>query len=521
MSSPPTADTTGAEGVDEGRILDERYRLDHVIGEGAIGKVYAGTQLAVDRKVAIKLLHPAIQERALTTERFLREAKAVARLSHSSCLTLFDFGSCDELGCFYMVTEFVQGVTLAERMRAGQLGTDEIFNILYQITAALEHAHERGILHRDLKPENIMLVDEGGGNVSVKVLDFGLARIREEAALPAEPSAQDAEERFSDSRLTNFGEINGTPAYMSPEQCRGQLDLTPACDYYALGVLAFEMFEGKLPYEAAQVPRLLAMHLNDPIPEMTSGRASEDVETMIYRLMAKDAEHRLRSAPEILETLRPMVAFEPSHELSRTTLERHKRDRLPVAESGEQTLTDFDEHGGEGPGGSASPDDTGGVSRDSAFGTVIAPQTEEAAPDARASGDGAMGRQTKVVAAIVAALLLGLAGWWIVDARRDQVAKAEAEEAAAQAAKVLEELEELEEQQEASAAGEEQDLLDEGDEEADEAEGDKDELDEDAEQLEEEAEAPTPTPATQPKSDGAGDKSDEERRRPRTLELTY
>jgi serine/threonine-protein kinase len=334
-----------------GRTLDERYRLDEVIGAGAIGKVYAGTQLAVDRKVAIKLLHHSVQDRELGTERFLREAKAVARLSHSTCLTLFDFGLDEALNCFYMVTEFVQGETLAEHMSRSRLSVEQVFYLLFQITTALEHAHESGILHRDLKPENIMLVggadSNSGAFASIKVLDFGLARIREEAATQDAQGAHagDAagENKPEEFRLTHFGELNGTPAYMSPEQCRGELDLTPACDYYALGVLAFELFEGRLPFEATAVNELLSMHLDDPIPRMTRGRAPDDVEALIYRLMGKNSDFRLQSSAEILDVLRAHMAPEAAHRVSMETMERFQAQaQAEVAVPGAETLDNYD-----------------------------------------------------------------------------------------------------------------------------------------------------------------------------------
>ncbi len=437
MAEMSTTDSGGGDGGYLGRILDERYRLDEVIGAGAIGKVYAGTQLAVDRKVAIKLLHPSVRDRELGKERFLREAKAVARMSHSSCLTLFDFGTDDELGCFYMVTEFVEGRTLADQMHLGRLTFEQACNVLYQVTAALQHAHDRGILHRDLKPENIMLVASDAAFASVKVLDFGLARIREEAAQP-EPTGKGNVGNFSDTRLTNFGEINGTPAYMSPEQCRGDLNLTPACDYYSLGVLAFELIEGRLPFESGNVHRLLSMHMNDPIPEMSSQVAPQQLEEMIYRLLAKKPKHRLQSADEILETLRPYVAFEPSQEISMASLDRHKRELIdgyqpadtsgtvPVTESGEQTLVNYD--GADTPiprapkpaaqnrkTVAAHPSD--GVSRDSAFGTLMVPLEDEAVV-AALSAD--RRRLVAFAASVIAAVVVGL--WWFSTAPSDEPA---------------------------------------------------------------------------------------------------
>lgn len=355
-----TASNSQAASGDEylGKTLDERYRLDEVLGSGAIGKVYGGTQLAVDRKVAIKLLHSAVQGRELGTERFLREAKAVARLSDSSCLTLFDFGFDETLNCLYMVTEFVDGITLAEWLSAGRLGVDQIYYVLFQVATALAHAHECGILHRDLKPENIMLVrgaqGEAGSFETVKVLDFGLARIREEASSrPAASSDEDSVEQAQKLgeahtpepfRLTHFGELNGTPAYMSPEQCRGDLDLTPACDYYALGVLAYELFEGHLPYQAEGVAKLLSMHLEDPIPPMQAANIPTDVEELIYRLMGKNPDHRLQSSKEVLLTLRAQMTPEFARDVSLTSLDRFRAPtpESQVAIADAETLVGFD-----------------------------------------------------------------------------------------------------------------------------------------------------------------------------------
>ncbi len=542
MAKSPKAEPSGSAGAHRGSILDERYRLDEVIGEGAIGKVYSGTQLAVDRKVAIKLLHPSIQERELTTERFLREAKAVARLSHSSCLTLFDFGSCDDLGCFYMVTEFVEGQTLAKRMQEGELTLDEVFHILYQITAALQHAHERGILHRDLKPENIMLVDEGGRPASVKVLDFGLARIREEAGQPLEPSSSDEDTTPSGSRLTNFGEINGTPAYMSPEQCRGRLDLTPACDYYALGVLAYELIEGRLPYESHQVPELLGMHMHDPIPSMESGRAPGAIEEMVSRMMAKDPEHRLQSPTEILDILRPYVAFEPSQEISMATLDRYQprpaTHETPtevgaVAGDVDQTLLNYEDV--DTPIPADRPKDIseretmvldGGddVSRASAFGTLVAPEAgaDEQSPEEAYANAVSPQRRTAfwLAGAIVAALAVGgLFVWSGSPTPSEEPDSAEVE----QSEEAIPESQGDAEEPSMDEAAALEALEDAVDDES-QADGSSDENEEVEEQEPARAESePSARPfQADPPSESDGDKDkDEEKRRPRKLDLTY
>ncbi|WP_168210775.1 serine/threonine protein kinase [Persicimonas caeni] len=531
---------SGGDGGYLGRILDERYRLDEVIGAGAIGKVYAGTQLAVDRTVAIKLLHPAIRDRELSKERFLREAKAVARMNHSSCLTLFDFGSDDELGCFYMVTEFVEGRTLADEMRDGRLSLEQIFHVLYQVTTALQHAHERGILHRDLKPENIMLVAGDGGYSSVKVLDFGLARIREEAA-PSEGGEKGNAGSVDDSRLTNFGEINGTPAYMSPEQCRGDLNLTPACDYYSLGVLAYELIEGRLPYESSVVQRLLSMHMNDPIPEMKSGRAPDEVEAMVYRMLAKKPAHRLQSADEILEILRPYVALEPSQEFSMASLDRYKRDAsasqdaletktAPVAQSGEQTLVNYDQADTPLPQAQLPIEDRKTLaldsderaSHDSAFGTMLAADAASAAAsedgDSTEAADGP-GR-AGVVALAVGFVVAAVAGvLWFADTTPSEPAKAEPQEQVDRARPATP----SEDDEPSLTATDESSQASDGVKAAAEEEGD-DKQEAEADEAKTTIAADKPGRAKQAEERGKPrptPRPDDKKKRPRKLELTY
>ncbi len=161
-----------------GRIVDGRYRLDRLLGEGAAGQVYAATQLAVDRTVAVKLLHASdsSEANAAFAERFQEEAKAIGKLSHTNIITLHDFGFDSALKAHFMVTEFADGETLAQRMQE-VMGTELILKIGLEVASALHHAHAQGILHRDLKPENIVLTQADGRVDVTKVLDFGLARL--------------------------------------------------------------------------------------------------------------------------------------------------------------------------------------------------------------------------------------------------------------------------------------------------------------------------------------------------------
>lgn len=171
-----------------GKVVDGRYRLDRLLGEGAAGSVYAATQLSVDRVVAVKLLHET------NTERFVAEAKAIAKLNHTNVITLHDFGFDDALGAHFMVTEFADGIPLSDRMRE-VMSTDLILRISLEIASALHHAHANGVLHRDLKPENVILTRADGRVDVAKVLDFGLAHLMEAGnEPPSEPIEEDASE---------------------------------------------------------------------------------------------------------------------------------------------------------------------------------------------------------------------------------------------------------------------------------------------------------------------------------------
>lgn len=264
-----------------------------------MGSVYLGCQLAVDRLVAVKLLHKFLQAREDFRERFELEAKALAKLSHPNCLTIFDFGYDAGLESFYMVVEYVDGDDLASRMHEA-LPVHEAAGIAFQISEALAHAHAHGILHRDLKPENVML--SGATQSMVKVLDFGLAKLFDVEAAPP---------TMRRKQLTKAGEIFGTPAYMSPEQCQGSRHLTPAADLYALGVILFEMLEGFMPFHAKSPPEVMMMQINAPIPA-SGAHVPEELAALVRALLAKSPGDRPQSAAEVSDVLHRHLEVLPS-----------------------------------------------------------------------------------------------------------------------------------------------------------------------------------------------------------------
>jgi serine/threonine-protein kinase len=218
------------------RTLDGKYRIEQLLGRGGMGAVYRARDLRLDRLVALKVVRPELLEDDGARRRFTREAQIVARLQHPGIVSVFDFGTVAGGGA-YLVMELVRGEDLRRVLhREGRIETSRAARILTAVCCAIDAAHAAGVLHRDLKPENILLP---GGDVEAKVLDFGVAKLVEGryGDAPTEPHAT----------LTVAGTIVGTPAYMAPEQLRaGPPDART--DVFALGVIAYEMLSGDLPF---------------------------------------------------------------------------------------------------------------------------------------------------------------------------------------------------------------------------------------------------------------------------------
>jgi serine/threonine-protein kinase len=235
-----------------GRTLDKRYVIDARLGAGGMGTVYVATQTAVGRKVAIKLLPDSIASDMGAVKRFMQEAKAASTLSHPNVVTIHDFGQTDE-GHLFLVMELVEGQTLARVLKnEGALDPERAVRIAVQILNAVEDAHNRGIVHRDLKPENVIISPRSGNPDFAKVLDFGLAKIADDASQGGDG-------------LTKTGQVFGTPAYMSPEQARGErCDLRT--DLYAVGVMLYEMLSGRRPFDGESPISILVKHMHEPPP---------------------------------------------------------------------------------------------------------------------------------------------------------------------------------------------------------------------------------------------------------------
>ena len=281
-----------------GLIIEGKYRLLSPLGAGAMGAVWLAEQISVDRKVAIKLLHPSTSDTSGMNERFAIEAKAIARLNHPNCITLFDFGFSEELDSYFTVIEYVKGEPLGKRLLKNIMSIKESIEIVRQVAQGLDHAHFHNILHRDLKPDNIMLTLQSDGQELLKILDFGIAKI---------VNGKFGEEEDDEIRLTRAGDVFGTPAYMSPEQARSTRSLTPASDFYALGVIFFEMIEGELPFTASSSFDVLMMHVTDEVPRLQRKHLPPEIADVIYKLLEKHPDDRFQNGKDIIDALSSII----------------------------------------------------------------------------------------------------------------------------------------------------------------------------------------------------------------------
>jgi serine/threonine protein kinase len=237
-----------------GRVVADRYRILAKLGEGGMGSVYRAEQISLKRTVALKVLRPELSAEPGMVLRFNAEAELAAKLSHPNTVTLFDFGQ-DADGSLFIAMEYLEGQSLREVLsREGPLAPGRALAICEQLCASLADAHSRGIVHRDLKPDNVMLAQRGRLTDVVRVLDFGIAKLRDEQT--------DVVNR----PMTRAGDLLGTPQYMAPEQIRGET-VDARTDIYALGAMLYEMVTGRLPFEGPSVMAILSKHLTEaPVP---------------------------------------------------------------------------------------------------------------------------------------------------------------------------------------------------------------------------------------------------------------
>ncbi len=247
------------------------YEILEELGAGGMGKVYRARDLTLDRLVALKTLAHQLSQDTGYVQRFLKEARAAARLNHPNIVQIYDFGCVDSI--YYLAMEFVDGHSLGTYLKRGHFSESESIQIIRHACRALSVAHADGIVHRDIKPDNLMLTSRG----DVKLVDLGIAkRLDEEAS------------------LTQTGQAIGTPHYISPEQIRGQRDVDSRADIYSLGATLYHLLTGHTPYSGSSGPIVMSMHLVEPLPDPRRFEASltDGVCRVVRKMMAKNRDER-------------------------------------------------------------------------------------------------------------------------------------------------------------------------------------------------------------------------------------
>ena len=276
-----------------GRRLSH-YRVVAKIGAGGMGVVYQARDETLDRDIAVKILPAGALADGAVRKRFHKEALALAKLNHPNIETVYDFASED--GLDFLVTEYVPGTTLAERIKGGSLPEAEIVRLGGQIASALEEAEERGLVHLDLKPRNMMLTPKG----QIKLLDFGLARF-------VRPGESDATQT-----MTETLSVAGTPPYMAPEQLLGGA-LDARTDIYGAGATLYEMATGRPPFQAATSPQLIGaiLHTDPAPPRSRREELSPELDRLILKCLEKEPARRYQSARELAGGLQELTGTKP------------------------------------------------------------------------------------------------------------------------------------------------------------------------------------------------------------------
>ncbi|HZT80642.1 MAG TPA: protein kinase [Gemmataceae bacterium] len=286
---PPAAVSCWASGERPCRL--GKFELLEELGAGSFGRVFRARDADLDRVVAIKFLRAGRLAGQEDVDRFLREARSAARLKHPGIVSLYETGQAED-GTYYLVEEFVPGQTLAQRLAEGPIGPRAAAELVAQVADALDYAHRHGVIHRDLKPSNIMLDQDGRPHL----MDFGLAK-------------RDGD----DTPLTLDGEVLGTPAYMSPEQARGEAHKVDGRgDVYSLGVILYELLTGERPFQGNRRMLLLQVLEDEPRPpRRLCPEVPRDLETVCLKAMAKEPPRRYATGRDLADDLRRWLAGEP------------------------------------------------------------------------------------------------------------------------------------------------------------------------------------------------------------------
>jgi tRNA A-37 threonylcarbamoyl transferase component Bud32 len=320
-----------------GKVVASNFRVQEVIGIGAMGKVYKAEQISLGKVVALKVLHRHLLGDVNLAKRFHREAQAASRLNHRNSIAIVDFGQAED-GSLFIAMEYLSGRDLLRAIREDfPFAPERIAHILAQVCDALDEAHHQGIIHRDLKPENIMLTHLRNEQDVVKVCDFGIAKV-------TDPKSGGAS---LDGSLTMAGIVCGTPEYMSPEQARGE-KLDARTDLYSLGVILYQMLTGELPFKAESALGVVTKHLTEqPVPPHVLKPAlgiSPALEALCLRAMTKTRDERPTTANEFRELLVEAVGGVLPPSVTRTTGNLAAQGRTATDERGLAMPRHHDSH---------------------------------------------------------------------------------------------------------------------------------------------------------------------------------
>jgi serine/threonine protein kinase len=276
-----------------GVVVEGRYKIESVIGQGSAGTVYKAIQELIGREVAIKVLHDYLVSDQEFIKRFTQEAKASSRLSHPNIITIYDFGVIPQGGRPYIAMDLLKGTPLSDYIAdKNHIPTEDALPLFKQVCGALAEAHRQGVVHRDIKPENIVLVERSGQKLFPIVVDFGIARL--------------VQEESDVARITRTGTVCGSPTYMSPEQCMSS-KVDHRSDIYSLGIVIYETLTGEVPFLSDELVKVMAMHLSDNPKPLNSVRDdlhfSDAIEALVTKTLEKDPALRYQTMDELSAAL--------------------------------------------------------------------------------------------------------------------------------------------------------------------------------------------------------------------------
>ncbi|MBK8220863.1 MAG: serine/threonine protein kinase [Candidatus Obscuribacter sp.] len=302
-----------------GMVVEGRYKIQSVIGQGSAGTVYRAVQELIGREVAVKVLHDYLVSDDEFIKRFKQEAKASSRLNHPNIITIYDFGVIPQGGGRpYIAMDLLNGIPLSDTIsEINHLPVEEAIPIFTQVCAALGEAHRQGVVHRDIKPENIVLVERGGQKNFPIVVDFGIARL--------------VQEESDQAKITRTGTVCGSPTYMSPEQCTSS-KVDHRSDIYSFGIVMYETLTGEVPFQHEELVRVMAMQLSDPAKPIDEVRPDlmfpSDLVALVNKTLSKSPNDRYQTMDELIAALEA-ISLEPEARPTATVTREATRDNLP------------------------------------------------------------------------------------------------------------------------------------------------------------------------------------------------